>query len=263
MSAQADARAPAVDGAGRAVVPLGGRIPSLDGWRAFSIAMVLASHSPLMQGFPPQWQYPLGFVVDGNLGVRIFFIISGFLITWLMIKEKEKRGVISLRLFYLRRALRILPVCYVYLLVVFLLSLATPFSQGPAVWLSNLTFTTNFMLDRDWQGVPWTTIHLWSLAIEEQFYLQWPPLFVCVGFLRGLRPLVFLVAAAVLVAPCARFVSNYKLYPAFCSWVFSPASFLNYFDGIAFGCAAAVLVTTQTDIVRKVFCDYRFVVAAI
>src|SRR5471032_3611107 len=87
-----------------------GRLPSLDGLRAVAILMVLVSHCQYAAGFPTG-RFPLAFVFfDGELGVRIFFVISGFIITRLLLEEDQAFGAISLRLFYLRRALRILPI---------------------------------------------------------------------------------------------------------------------------------------------------------
>src|SRR6185437_12133635 len=81
------------------------RLPSLDGWRAVAIALVLLSHFTATRGFtpPPWWDR----VFQGNLGVRIFFVISGLLITYLLLLEADRRGRPSLRSFYTRRVLRI------------------------------------------------------------------------------------------------------------------------------------------------------------
>jgi peptidoglycan/LPS O-acetylase OafA/YrhL len=234
-----------------------GRLPSLDGWRAISIFMVLLAHSPLMPGFPKEWEKPFERIFDGNLGVRFFFLISGFLITWLMFKEQRECGAVNLRLFYVRRALRILPVCFVYLLVILLLSFVTPFKQDGGIWLANISFTTNFLLDRNWHGVPSPSIHLWSLAIEEQFYLIWPPMFCAIGVLQTWRFWIQLVFVSLLIAPMARVVSIYELYSRDWGWLFSPASFLNYFDSIAYGCVCAFLMATQQQNLRKLVRDYR------
>ena len=100
---------------------------------------------------------------DGNLGVRFFFIISGFLITWLMILENDRIGRVNLSQFYIRRALRILPVYFAFMLVLACLQYFTPYAQSAAAWAGNLTFTTNFV------GCHWPSAHLWTLAVEEQF----------------------------------------------------------------------------------------------
>ena len=97
------------------------RIPSVDGLRAISIGLVLFGHlAGTSNLFPRSTFAPLGDF--GNLGVRVFFVISGFLITFLMLDEIEATGTVSLKLFYLRRTLRIFPASYAYILFVFLAS---------------------------------------------------------------------------------------------------------------------------------------------
>ena len=88
------------------------RIPSLDGLRTISIALVIAGHLLHVVGFGESSNL-------GNLGVRVFFVISGFLITGLLLKEIEKTSDINLLKFYFRRTLRIFPPFYFYLLVIF------------------------------------------------------------------------------------------------------------------------------------------------
>ncbi|MEI6078838.1 MAG: acyltransferase [Verrucomicrobiota bacterium] len=141
------------------------KLPSLDGWRAVSIALVLLLHSSYTSGFPSKLDRIINGFDAGVLGVRFFFVISGFLITCLLLREHAETSVISLKHFYARRALRILPVYFFYLVV---LGFLTRYSQAPSAWLANLTFTTNFF------PTPFATTHFWSLAVEEQFYFLWP-----------------------------------------------------------------------------------------
>src|SRR5262252_2968410 len=136
------------------------RIPSLDGMRAISISLVvighwaeLRYHSDIAGAF-------------ANLGVRIFFIISGFLSTTLLLKEHEKSSTIGLREFYVRRAYRILPASLVFMLVTFVIfwpQLRWYHMATAVLYLANLDYTH-----------PWYLGHLWSLSVEEQFYLLWP-----------------------------------------------------------------------------------------
>lgn len=219
-----------------------GRLPSLDGWRAISICMVLLVHATYMHAFPSAWIDLVNQLIDSVLGVRFFFLISGFLITWLIIREFDKNGKIDLKLFYLRRSLRILPVHFAYLLILCIFSIFTKFEQSDRVWLANITFTTNFMLDRDWHGVPLPSMHLWSLAVEEQFYLIWPPILAMV---KSHFAVVFLLVVPLMTAPVARFVSSFDLYNRDWSPLFAPTSFLNYFDAIAIGAGSAILVTAK------------------
>ena len=142
-------------------------IPSLDGLRGISIILVVMSHLKL------SWNYFYTMIFNGPLGVNVFFVISGFLITSLCLKEKQLTGTISLKDFYIRRVLRIFPVAYLYIAVVFVLDhffhLEIPYFQ----YLGALLYITNFSYFRAHQG----TIqlgHYWSLSIEEQFYIIFP-----------------------------------------------------------------------------------------
>jgi peptidoglycan/LPS O-acetylase OafA/YrhL len=214
-----------------------GRLPGVDGWRAISIAMVLGAHSTAMAGFQSQWYTAFKWAFDGNLGVRFFFVISGFLITFLMVQEQHKNGSVSLRKFYLRRALRILPVYYAFILVVFGLSWCGRFHQSQTAWLGNLTFTTDFV------HAPWTTEHLWSLSVEEQFYVIWPTLFVLLTrFSRGRNLACYVLAVPIVVAPVWR-AAYYKLwFASLLGRFFGPFTFFGYFDSLAIGCLAAFLL---------------------
>ncbi len=141
-------------------------IPSLDGLRAISIVLVLIGHA-LSTG-PHSFGFRALFL-HAELGVRVFFVISGFLITSLLLKERSQPGGISLRLFYIRRALRILPAFCLFIGCVALLSIFGVTPVPAWLWLYVLTYTVNFA-----PTMPWVLGHLWSLSVEEQFYLLWP-----------------------------------------------------------------------------------------
>jgi len=99
-------------------------IPSLDGLRALSVLLVIVLHTLLRNTLYKFIPFPLRVLGNGALGVFIFFVISGYLITTLLLREQHKTGAISLRSFYLRRAFRILPPLYAY--VFFLAALGAP-----------------------------------------------------------------------------------------------------------------------------------------
>jgi peptidoglycan/LPS O-acetylase OafA/YrhL len=216
------------------------RLPSLDGWRALSIALVLGAHSIITPGFPPALRTTFTWLFDGDLGVRFFFIISGFLITWLITLENDHIGRVNLKQFYIRRALRILPVYFAFMLVLAGLQHFTPYTQSGAVWAGNLTFTTNFI------GCNWPSAHLWTLAVEEQFYLLWPCLFVfCHIAAGGYRRAVLVLALPVLLAPACRVISYLHWHPAILGPAFTPHSFFNYCDSLAVGCACAIMLARK------------------
>src|SRR5579864_3892112 len=137
------------------------RIPSLDGLRAISITLVMFDHLVKWKHVSVQ---ALGSY--GLLGVHVFFVLSGFLITNLLLREYEQTGTISLREFYLRRAFRIFPAAFVFLAIV------VPLYWHQMHWYhvaAAVLYVANLDLSR-----PWIFGHLWSLSIEEQFYLLWP-----------------------------------------------------------------------------------------
>lgn len=214
-----------------------------------------------MEGFPAEWKPFVGWVFNGDLGVRTFFVISGLLITWLMLRESQSRGAVSLKNFYLRRALRILPVYFVFLGVIALLQAYSPFRQSGGQWIANLTFTTGLL---NWGGGgSWTTGHLWSLAVEEQFYIVWPLLFA--GLLLGRRrklALGILVMPFVL-APACRAIGYAKLAPESFQGLFSPYAFTNNFDALAMGCAAAILLLRHESRIVTLVMDHALLVALV
>jgi peptidoglycan/LPS O-acetylase OafA/YrhL len=131
----------------------------------------------------------------GNTGVRVFFLISGFLITSLLLKEHAASGRISLPKFYMRRVIRIFPAFYVYVGVVAVLAWVGRIQLLPGDMLHALTYTMNYHEVRSWY-----VNHLWSLSVEEQFYLLWPAALLIAGPRRALKG----AAAAVLIVPLIR-----------------------------------------------------------
>jgi peptidoglycan/LPS O-acetylase OafA/YrhL len=107
---------------------------------------------------------------SGFLGVQTFFVLSGFLITTLMLREVQRTGGLHLGHFYLRRALRIVPVYTAYLLFVAILQATGQVQLAGRHWLSAVTYTVNLLPG----STPWALCHFWSLCVEEHFYLLWP-----------------------------------------------------------------------------------------
>ena len=187
---------------------------------------------------------------DGDLGVRFFFVISGFLITWLMLLEHDRHGKVSLKAFYIRRALRILPVYFGFILCLAALQYFTKFSQSTAEWVGNLTFTTNFF------GGNFTSEHLWSLSTEEQFYLLWPGLFVLLSIAKNFRFALRVLLIPVLAAPFCR-VMGYTQHPVLLAPVMRHFSFFAYFDSLAIGCAGAIILSRRKERVKEFFDSHR------
>src|SRR5262245_2792631 len=144
-----------------------GRIPSLDGVRALAILLVILSHAHFPWDDLQAWRPLKGRC--GFVGVQVFFVLSGFLITTLMLRELDRTGRLSLRQFYLRRVLRIVPAYAAYLVVLALLQGAGLVELSGLSWLSLTTYTVNFL-----PSLPPLISHVWSLSVEEHFYLLWP-----------------------------------------------------------------------------------------
>ncbi len=177
--------------------------PDVEGLRAVAILAVLVCHAGV------------SFLAGGYVGVDVFFVISGFLITRLLLGEMESRRTLSLRNFYARRAKRLLPLSALLLATVGVLSIvifsplrATETSGdiiSSALYVANWHFAAQ-SVDYFAQGLePSPVLHLWSLAIEEQFYLVWPGLMLAVTWWfrrkgRPVKPILGLTIVAIFIA---------------------------------------------------------------
>ncbi len=171
-------------------------LPGLDGLRALAVIAVLLYHAGL------------AWMPGGFLGVEVFFVISGYLITALLLAEWRQRGKIDLKAFWMRRARRLLPALYV--LLVATLAFAVLFLPGEVARLRNealaaFGYVTNWYLIFNQEsyfesvGRPSMFLHLWSLAVEEQFYLIWPALLAAgMTFFRRRTVLAYVLGGALL-----------------------------------------------------------------
>jgi len=160
------------------------RLPALDGLRAIAVATVVFYHA--------------GFLVPGDLGVQLFFALSGFLITRLLIEEYASSGHVDYRAFVLRRAFRILPAYYAFLAGSYVLDHLAGARWSTGMTVSSLTYLYNYWAAA--QGSPVTPLsHTWSLSVEEHFYLLWPLAFLALArkgpriLARGCAGLVVMV----------------------------------------------------------------------
>ena len=165
-------------------------MPALDGLRALSVAIVFAIHAFPQASFP------------GGLGVDVFFVISGFLITRILLKELRTTGGIDLKAFYIKRALRLYPA----LLAMSLAFLAAFFMFRRGIPFEELAFTGIAVayLSNIWMTVSGEYIghltHTWSLAMEEQFYIIWPAMLLLLVKSRIPRTWVVVLVAALSLA---------------------------------------------------------------
>jgi peptidoglycan/LPS O-acetylase OafA/YrhL len=206
-----------------------GHIPGLDGIRALAIGLVLFSHSVIYDSFARL--APIG-LVAGYAGVAVFFVLSGFLITNILLREEERTGYITLRLFYLRRALRLFPALWLYLLVVSLIWLSGKLPHHP--WHS---FVSSLFYFRNLVGRGHETDHLWSLSIEEQFYLLWPLVLVVLPQQNRLR-LFIGIGVLNMVTWWRVFAAGTGAVPAGALYIRSDFRF----DAPLFGCVLALVL---------------------
>jgi peptidoglycan/LPS O-acetylase OafA/YrhL len=159
-------------------------IAPLDGLRAVAVLLVMLLH--------------FGYLNGGWIGVQVFFVLSGFLITGVLLADRDARLGAYLRRFYWRRTLRIFPLYYAYLIVLWACyAVGGRPAELPENAASLFTYTYNFTrLSPEWKTSPFFT-HFWSLAVEEQFYLVWP--FVVHACSR--RALIGLSAGLVILGP--------------------------------------------------------------
>lgn len=177
---------------------LRGHLPSLDGWRAVAILLVLMEHAslslnPLLGALGvDQLQAPLKDI--GQLGVQVFFGLSGFLITTKLVEEFIDRGRANLKAFYIRRFFRIVPPAATFLTTILALSIAGQIFVPVSRILAALFFLANYTGAR----LSWYVGHFWSLAVEEHYYLIWPITFT--ALYKPKAALGALASAGILIA---------------------------------------------------------------
>lgn len=197
------------------------RIPSLDGLRTISIALVIIGHFLQVVGMGE-------FSNVGPLGVRVFFVISGFLITGILVKEVEKTSTIDLLKFYFRRSMRIFPPYYFYLLALLLMGIfgSTLIDFQSLFW--SALYATDYIAPKGW-----LLGHTWSLAVEEQFYLLMPFVLLLFGVVRSKRILIYII----LLSPLIR-LADYSIFGDDYVWAFM--GFHTQVDALAVGCMLAL-----------------------
>jgi peptidoglycan/LPS O-acetylase OafA/YrhL len=196
-------------------------LPALDGVRMLAVFLVILFHFGL-RGVP------------GAHGVMIFFVLSGFLITWLLLQEQESTGTISLRGFYRRRTVRIFPAFYAFWVYVAVLSLVRGRDGSWAPAWSAFFYVSNYYSAL--QGHPENAFsHTWSLSIEEQFYLLWP--FVFLMCRQNLQVMTKLLVGVILVVGTHRAVLS-AVFHVNQSYIYS--AFDTRIDQLLIGCLLAV-----------------------
>ncbi|MDG4855004.1 MULTISPECIES: acyltransferase [unclassified Mesorhizobium] len=203
----------------------------LDAVRAVAVTLVLYAH----------FLAPNGTSFLGHLGVRLFFVLSGFLITRLLLDARDSNAFASgpaLRAFYARRVIRIFPPYFAVLALVWLTNLEQSSSSlaWHALYLSNFWYA----LRNDWN--PWLLCHFWSLSIEEQFYLAWP----LIVLLAPRRRIEAITIGVILFSFAYRFYWPLTANPALARDLLPPASM----DALGCGALLAVRRARSADVPR-------------
>ncbi|AEE50728.1 acyltransferase family protein [Haliscomenobacter hydrossis] len=209
------------------------RNATIDGWRGLSIILVLLGHT----GRAISQNNILARFSLADEGVHIFFIISGYLITHLLLTRihSAAKEAQPIKKFYLRRFLRILPAFYAFHLILLLLRKVELLDFSNELFLKNILFLANF----NFLGGTWILGHIWSLSVEEQFYLVWP---WAVYYLPIAR-IKWLCLVVIGLSPLIRAL-NY-LYPTYSD--FWAGGFFQHADSIAFGAMLSLLIYTKQE----------------
>lgn len=205
----------------------GGTIASLDGIRALSVVLVFLGHARLSNLLP------------GGFGVTVFFFLSGFLITTLLIREQDRHASISLKSFYLRRLVRLGPPLTITLILLTAAAMAglVDGSPHPAEFMSQLLFYYNYysLAFPESETVYGATV-LWSLSVEEHFYLTWPMLFIAFASKRIQVKHIVMLLVAILLWRCVRFyglnADEWTIY----------ISTDTRLDSMLYGCLLAIMI---------------------
>jgi peptidoglycan/LPS O-acetylase OafA/YrhL len=203
--------------------------PSLDGIRSLAVVAVLTFHA-----FPD-------YIPGGWIGVDLFFVLSGFLITKILLDEIDRTGTLDLRIFYYRRFLRLMPPLWSVLLAVLpVIIIAKNSDLLFKAWAAAATYLMNFNRAFGW-GPEYPLGHTWSLAAEEQFYLIWPVFILLAGNRRRLwwwTIILIAVSIAVRLFLISRGASPIRIYNGF----------VTHSDPILFGC---VLAATEVPVLWR------------
>lgn len=191
-------------------------IPGLSGLRGIAALSVVAFHG-WSEHFP------------GRMAVQLFFVISGFLITWLLLREEQRSGRINRKAFYIRRAFRLLPALFALLAWEWFADF--PRTVKPAIIAAGFYFANYRLI---FGGHMVALMHTWSLAIEEHFYLIWPQIFVIAGNRRFLSYACFVAAISEFVW---RFASADFVSPGYAALATETSS-----GGVLIGCGIALVL---------------------
>lgn len=211
------------------------RIDYIDVWRFLAVVLVIQSHIFVYSGLKVAILAPYLNQLDrlGELGVLIFFVISGFVICSGLVAEKNRAGAICLPAFYVRRFFRIIPPLWLYLTCLLLLAAAGIIEISPRQALTSASFLCNMPLPGE---CSWFAGHTWTLAYEEQFYLVFPLLILFVPLINnslrfGFAIGILIISSVLLTGSGYLFIGEYMMYFIFlltgCCCALLPENIMN------------------------------------
>jgi peptidoglycan/LPS O-acetylase OafA/YrhL len=213
-------------------------IKSFDGIRAIAIILVILGHARNTINIESDFgQYLVAILGNSGLGVRLFFVLSGYLITILLLKEIKNNNNINIKLFHQKRIIRIFPAFYCFIIVIVILNLINQWNITNRQFLAAVSFTWNYQAlwnSETSVAGSWFLGHLWTLALEAQFYLLWPLALALLGIKKS-RNLSLII---IILLPFVR-IGSYFLFPSqrgLLGMMFHTA-----IDGIIVGCYMAIL----------------------
>ncbi len=229
-------------------------IRCLDGLRAFAILLVLLAH--LKHSSPPYWLKNISAYWNaGTVGVRLFFLISGFLITTILNNEIKKNGKINFKRFFMRRLLRIFPAFYFYLLTLSLLSYLGIISIDSLAIFFALFYVQNlnvFQNDELFTS-SWLVQHSWSLSVEEQFYVVFPFL---LKKLKGVLQNHLFMTMVVITLICSFFRALNYSFPEVSRM--TGGVFFMHCDFLVYGGVLALFITQYRDYLTEKLFSFRY-----
>ena len=226
-----------------------GYIPALDGLRALSIILVLLAHLQFYHGMP------------GSFGVTVFFFVSGFLITGLLLKEYERKNTIDFKNFYIRRILRLYPALLALILLNIVLSNFGYVTLNKQALFAALFYYQNYFY-------LFSPFHLrsfrslWSLAVEEHFYLLFPWIFILT--VKRFKTIVSVIIAIIIISLCSRLlITHFWGINDFAKEYTYTATECRA-DSILYGCLSAVLIYFNAEFYNRLYLSVvAFIIAFI
>lgn len=238
-------------------VTMKNRIKNLDTFRAIAAIVVMIGHIELF------WQNKFGnslsdVVPSGHTAVMMFFIISGFLITFLLTKEKEQYGTISLKDFYLRRVLRIYPLYYLILLLSSLFFVPPPSCNIIAFAVAILP-NISHAIGCGWSVSP----QIWSIGVENLFYIFFPLIMLFVPNKRMLLLLLIMSVGLAILPHAIDFVNVRTIQNELLAHFNQKFFFCNKFDSLLIGCLAGFAFAKNHKLLKIIYNKWLFFICAI